>query len=73
MDMDIPIWEWPGNSLYLNSIENVWNYIKYNAQEKHPTRITDLNKMLTDLWVHINLDYVIQLALSMPNKDSRTS
>ena len=30
----IQIWEWLGNSPYLNPIENAWNHIKNNAQEK---------------------------------------
>ena len=53
-DREIPTWEWPGNSPYLNPIENAWNLMKNNAQEKHPTSITDMNKMLTDLWIHMN-------------------
>ena len=41
--------------------------MKSNAQEKQPTSITDLNEMLTDLWVHMNLYYFIKLAESMLN------
>ena len=52
---EIQIWEWPGNFPYLNPIENTWNFIKNNAQEDQPASITDLNKMLTELWVHMNL------------------
>ena len=54
-DREIQILEWPGNFPYLNLIENACNFIKNNAQEKPPASITDLNEMLTDLWVHINL------------------
>ena len=54
-DREIQIWVWPGNFPYLNLIENAWNFIKNNAQEKQPASITDLNEMLTDLWVHMNL------------------
>ena len=67
MDRENPICEWPGNSPYLNLIENAWNLIN-NAQEKQPTSITDLNEMLTDLWVHTNIDYFINLAESMLNR-----
>ena len=67
-DREIPIWEWPVNSLYLNPIENAWNLNRNNAQEKQPTTITDLNEMLTDLWVHMNLDYFIKLAQFMLNR-----
>ena len=49
------IWEWPGNFPYLNLIEIAWNFIKNNTQEKQSASITDLNEMLTDLWVHMNL------------------
>ena len=42
--------------------------MKSNAQEKKPTSIADLKEMLTDLWVHINLDYFIKLAESMLNR-----
>ena len=54
-DREIQIWQWTGKFPYLNLIENAWNFIKNNAQEKQPASITDLNKMLTDLWVHMNL------------------
>ena len=52
-DREIKIWEWRGNSPYLNPIENTWNLMKSNALEKQPTSITDLNEMPTDLLVHI--------------------
>ena len=58
-DREIRIWEWPGNVPYLNLIENAWNFIKNNIQEKQPASITDLNEMLTDLWVHINLFIIL--------------
>ena len=54
-DREIRIWEWPGNFPYLKPIENAWNFIKNNAQEKQPASITDLDEMLADLWVHMNL------------------
>ena len=41
-DREIPCWQWPGNSPYLNLIENAWYRMKNNAQEKQPTSITDL-------------------------------
>ena len=59
-DREIPICECQGNSPYLNSIENTWNLIKNNAQENQPINITYLNEMLTDLWIHMNLDYFIK-------------
>ena len=46
---EIRIWEWPGKFPYLNPIENAWNFIKNNAQEKQPASFTDLNEMLTEL------------------------
>ena len=39
-----------------------------NAQEKQPTNNMGLNKMLTDVWVHMNLDYFIKLAEAMLNR-----
>ena len=54
-DREIRIWERPGNVPYLNLIENSWTFIKNNVQENHPASITDLNEMLTDLWVDMNL------------------
>ena len=64
-DREIQSCEWLGNYLYLNPIENAWNLIKNNTQEKQQTSTTDLNEMLTDLWVHMNLGYFIKLAESM--------
>ena len=57
-DREILILELAGNSPYSNPIENAWNLIKNNTQEKQPTSTTDLNEMLTDLWVHMNLDFL---------------
>ena len=67
-DKEIRIWEWPINFPYLNLIENVWNFIRNNAQEKQPASITDLNEMLTDLWVHYEPFYFIKLSQSMLNR-----
>ena len=67
-DREIPIWEWPGNSPYLNPIENAWNLIKEQCTRESANSTTDLNEMLTDLWVHMNLDYFIKLAESMLNR-----
>ena len=39
-----------------------------NAQEKQPTNNTGLKEMLTDVWVHMNLDYFIKLAEAMLNR-----
>ena len=68
VNMKIPILEWPGNSPYLNPIENAWNCMKNKVQEKQPTSIPDLKEILTDLLVHIDIDYFIKLSESMPNR-----
>ena len=67
-DREIRIWGWPGNFPYLNLIENAWKFIKNNAQEKQPASITDLNEILTDLWVHTKPFYFIKLSQSMLNR-----
>ena len=50
-DRELRIREWPGNFPYLNLIENVWNFIRNNAHKTQLASITDINEMLTDLWV----------------------
>ena len=36
-DNHVPVLESPGNSPYLNPIENAWNYMKNEVQEPHFT------------------------------------
>ena len=67
-DANIAVLEWPGNSPDLNPIENAWNVMKNKVQEKQPSSIPDLKAMLTDLWVHMDLNYCEKLADSMPTR-----
>ena len=42
--------------------------MKNKVQEKQPTNIPDLYEIFTDLCVRMNVDYLIKLAESMPNR-----
>ena len=42
--------------------------MKNKVQEKQPTSIPDQREMLTDLWVHMDIDYFNKLSESMPNR-----
>ena len=43
---------WPGNSLVLNPIENLWALIKAQQSEKQPSSLGALRKVIQEVWVH---------------------
>ena len=67
-DQNIPVLEWPGNSPDLNPIENAWNYMKNRIQQRQPSSIQTLKEDLMELWVHMDKEYCLKLADSMPNR-----
>lgn len=48
----LDILKWPGNSLDLNPIEELWSYMKLRLQEKDTLSIPLLIDALRDLWIH---------------------
>ena len=47
---DFAIMDWPGNSLDLNPIENVWNWIKNKLQEKDTGSVPKLIAAIKEVW-----------------------
>jgi len=61
--------EWPGSSLDLNPIENLWNFIKKKVSEKHPSSLDALQPAIKEVWVRdITPDYCCKLINSLPRR-----
>ena len=61
------IFEWPGNSLDLNPIENCWHKIKKTMSEKKTTNLGTLKEELKKvLCQEITAKYFRNLSYSMP-------
>ena len=61
----------PRNSTNLTPIENARNLMKNKVQEKQPYSIIEFKILLRDLWVHMDIDYFINLSDSVPNRLSK--
>lgn len=60
---------WPGNSPYLNPIENCWVILKRKVAERNPTSLSDLRETLKQVWItEITPDYYEKLCISMPDR-----
>jgi hypothetical protein len=68
---NIQLIKWPGNSLDLNPIENVWSLMKMQLQEDtHPTNLQALKEEITRLWVLKMADSQVlrNMVESMPDR-----
>jgi len=45
--------EWPGNSLDLDPIKNLWNFMKNKVSEKHPSSLDALQTAIELVWVRV--------------------
>jgi hypothetical protein len=61
---EIAIIDWPGNSLDLNPIENLWAIME--SKLKQDPAITSLPLLIKEMWVTLPKPLMFKLAHSMP-------
>jgi len=60
---------WPGNSLDLNPIENLWNLTKKKLSEKNSSNLDALQTATKDVWVrNVSPNYCCKLINSIPRR-----
>ena len=60
---------WPGNSLYLNPVENCWHYMGKGIREKRRKSLKEMKKIIEAVWnEEINKSYFQRLIHSMPKR-----
>ena len=57
---------WPGNSLDLNPIENLWSQMKVMQSHKHATSVAGLKRIALRVWRRIMPSYQKALYMSLP-------
>ncbi|KAF7700720.1 Transposable element Tcb2 transposase [Cucumispora dikerogammari] len=62
---------WPSQSLNLNSIRNLWAFIKQKLQGKNFSKKKDLIAYVFDLWKNIPTDLCEKLVKSMFNRTNQ--
>ena len=68
-DCRIPFFQpWPGNSLDLNPIENLWALIKTQLQDRDTSSLPKLQLAIQDIWDNFNPRFLQNLALSLPRR-----
>ena len=65
----ISVLEWPGNSLNLNPIENLWTIMKDKVAFKHQSTAKNMRQAVQEVWVtQITQEYCESLVSSMPRR-----
>ena len=59
---------WPGNSPYLNLIENLWAIFKQRVNKSQPTSTRDLQDLILHEWNSIDINIIQNLISSMPKR-----
>lgn len=59
---------WPSNSPDLNPIENMWTCIKRQIRDPDTSSIQCLQAAIQDIWDIISLEYIQNLADSLPKR-----
>ena len=62
------VMNWPSNSLDLNLIENLWNYVKRNVEKRKPQNLLDLEMFMVEEWEMIPDEVISNLVGSMRNR-----
>jgi transposase len=57
---------WPGNSLDLNPIENLWSILKMRVEKQNPTNSDKVQACIIQEWASISQDMAQKLIDSMP-------
>ena len=61
--------DWPGNSPYLNPIENLWPRLKKLVALKKASNRRELTTAIIDAWFHVIIpEHLEQLVNSMPKR-----
>ena len=61
--------DWPGNSPDLNPIENVWNWMKNQLQEKDTGSVPKLIEAIKEMWcTEVTVNYLKTLSDGMPKR-----
>jgi transposase len=60
--------DWPAQSPDLNPIENLWAYLDYKTKDRVCNTEEELFQVLEEAWHNLPVDYLRNLASSMPNR-----
>jgi transposase len=65
----VSVMDWPGNSLDLNPIENLWSILKAKLKKNHQmTSLPQLIQAIKQEWIPLPRSMMVKLAHSMPNR-----
>lgn len=65
----IEVLPWPGNSPDINSIENLWQFMKNQLQQRHFSSMAEFKETIKAIWVtDLSHDYCTSLIDSTPRR-----